>query len=335
MSTSVVSKPGPYTDPQDVTGGLTNSAIFVTMTVTDDATPEALREFLNGFEDFVKDVNFRDPAFNTTAVVGVGAQIWPDLFPGVPMPKQLHPMQVVQGDKHTAVSTPGDLFFHIRADTPDLCFELERILLLQLEGMVEVVDEVTGFRYFDARDLLGFVDGTANPVGRKRVRSGIIGDREPEWAGGSYILVQKYLHELTAWDNLTTEQQETIIGRTKVTNIELPDAEGDAQKSHKTLNTIDDAQGVEQDIVRDNMPFGSPAAGEFGTYFISYAGDLQITEEMLRHMFIGNPPGKYDQILDFSTAVTGAVFFALPLDFMEVLPSGNPGVIGDGTTSLP
>lgn len=319
MSPQVVDRPGPYVDPQPVTEGLTNSAIFVTMTVTDDATPDDLRDFLSNFEDLVKDVNFRDPAFNTTAIVGVGAQIWPDLFPGVPLPKQLHPMQVVQGDKHTAVSTPGDLFFHIRANTHDLCFELERVLLDELGSAVTVVDEVSGFRYFDARDLLGFVDGTANPVGKSKAESALIGAREDYWAGGSYILVQKYLHDLTAWDMEPTDEQEAIIGRTKQRNLELVDAEGDAQKSHKTLNTIEGPDGREQDILRDNMPFGSAGSKEFGTYFISYAGDLEVTEEMLRRMFIGDPPGKYDRILDFSTAVTGAVFFAPPQDFLESL----------------
>lgn len=319
MSPQVVDTPGPYTEPQPVTEGLTPSAIFVTLTVTDEATPENLRGFLNGFEDLVKDVNFRDPSFNTTAIVGVGAQIWPDLFPGVPLPKQLHPMQVVKGEKHTAVSTPGDLFFHIRANTYDLCFELERVLLDELREQVTVVDEVSGFRYFDARDLLGFVDGTANPVGKAKTDSALIGEREGYWSGGSYILVQKYLHDLMAWEAEPTDEQEAIIGRTKQRNLELLDAEGDAQKSHKTLNTIEGPDGREQDILRDNMPFGSPASGEFGTYFISYAGDLEVTEEMLRRMFIGDPPGKHDRILDFSTAVTGAVFFAPPQDFLDAL----------------
>lgn len=319
MSSPVVYRPGPYVSPQPVTGALTPSAIFVTMTVNENATPEALREFLNGFDGFVKDVNFRDPAFATTGVVGIGAEIWPDLFPGVPSPAQLHPFQVIAGDKYTAVSTPGDLFFHIRAHTPDLCFELERILLDQLGDTVTVVDEVVGFRYFDARDLLGFVDGTANPVGPDKTESALVGDREPNWAGGSYVLVQKYLHQLREWDRETVEEQEDIIGRTKLSNIELPDATGDAQKSHKTLNTIEGPNGTEQDILRDNMPFGSVAAGEFGTYFIGYAGDLQVTEEMLRRMFIGDPPGKYDRILDFSTVETGCVFFVPPVDFLATL----------------
>lgn len=312
MSTSAS---GPYTEPQPVLAPLSAHAVFLTVSVTDDATPQQIRDFLGGLDDLVKNVNFRDPTFTTTCVVGIGADLWP-LLTDAPKPAQLHPFVEIDGGQHTAVSTPGDLFFHIRANQQDYCFELERQIMDELGDLVTVDDETVGFRYFDARDLLGFVDGTANPVGDNRVESALIGDREPLWAGGSYLTVQKYEHPLTEWNDLTVEMQEEIIGRTKLDNIELPDAVGDAQKSHKTLNTIENAQGVEQDILRDNMPFGSPGADLFGTYFIAYAGNQDITEEMLRHMFIGDPPGKPDLLLDFSVPVTGCNFFVPPVDFL-------------------
>jgi putative iron-dependent peroxidase len=189
-----------------------------------------------------------------------------------------------------------------------LCFEFERQLLNQLGKSVQVVDATVGFRYFDARDLLGFVDGTANPVGQAALSSAII-QGGPNVIGGSYIVVQKYLHNLNGWGSLKTEEQESIIGRTKLDNIELDDAES-GQRSHKTLATIEDENGNEHDIVRDNMPFGSPASGEYGTYFIGYSKNLWVIERMLERMFIGHPPGKHDRILDFSTPVTGSTFFA-------------------------
>lgn len=128
--------------------------------------------------------------------------------------------------------------------------------------------------------------------------------------GGSYIVMQKYLHHLRAWQDLTTEQQETIIGRTKLDNIELEDAEPGQQLSHKSLSTIEDGDGIEYSILRDNMPFGSPSAGKFGTYFIGYSRRPWVIEKMLHRMFIGKPPGKHDRILDFSRVVTGSTFFA-------------------------
>ena len=142
----------------------------------------------------------------------------------------------------------------------------------------------------------------------------------PDFASGSYVVVQKYLHDLTVWAALGTAEQEAIIGRTKADNVELELAEG-ARPSHKDLNTITDADGTEHDILRDNMPFGRPGHGEFGTYFIGYAGQLWVIERMLQRMFQGAPPGQYDRILDVSTAVTGTTFFVPP---MAVLTSLAP-----------
>lgn len=227
----------------------------------------------------------------------------------LPRPAELHPFKQVEGKKHTAVSTPGDLFFHIRSERRDLSFEFERQLMDRLGEAVKVEDETVGFRYFDTRDVLGFVDGTANPVGPD-VTDAVLVTAQDDSAGvgGSYVVVQKYLHDLKAWRSLSTEQQEAIIGRTKFDNIELDDAES-GQQSHKSLATIEDEDGSEHDILRDNMPFGSPAHGEFGTYFIAYSKKLWVVEKMMERMFVGDPPGLHDRILDFSKPVTGSTFF--------------------------
>jgi putative iron-dependent peroxidase len=189
----------------------------------------------------------------------------------------------------------------------DLCFELAGQIMNRLAGAVTVADEVHGFSYFDERDLLGFVDGTENPTGTAAVRAAIIGAEEPAYAGGSYVIVQKYLHDLDAWNALPVEQQENIIGRTKLDDIELAD-DVKPTSAHNALNTIE-VDGEEIKIVRDNMPFGALATREFGTYFIGYARSPATTEQMLQNMFVGSPPGNYDRILDFSRAVTGNLFF--------------------------
>jgi putative iron-dependent peroxidase len=216
----------------------------------------------------------------------------------------------------------------------DLCFELAAQLMRRLDGRATVVDEVQGFKYFDERDLMGFVDGTENPVGPSAIAAATIGDEDPDFAGGSYVIVQKYLHDLTAWDRLTVEEQERVIGRTKLSDIELAD-EVKPANSHVALNTITGDDGEERQIVRDNMPFGRPGHGEFGTYFIGYAGDVGTTEQMLRNMFLGSPPGTYDRILDFSTAVTGSLFFVPSADFLDdprpvtAGPAGGPDASPD------
>lgn len=298
---------------QPVDAPLTASATFLVLSIKnsdDDDALQIVRSTLAGIASLSKNVAIRDPSAAFACTTALGSNIW-DRLTGLPRPIELHPFREIKGRKHVAISTPGDLFFHIRSERQDLCFEFERQLLDQLGDTVEVVDETKGFRYFDVRDLLGFVDGTANPVGPD-VHTAVLAAEEDDAQniGGSYIVIQKYLHDLKAWKTLSTEQQEAIIGRTKIDNVELDDAEADQQKAHKTLTTIEDEDGNEQSILRDNMPFGSPGSGEFGTYFIGYSRRLWVIERMLENMFIGNPPGLHDRILDFSRPVTGTTFFA-------------------------
>lgn len=290
-----------------------HASIFLTLTIRDGAHQE-VADVLTEISGLTRSVSFRYPYSELLTVVGIGAKAWPQLF-DAPLPQYLHPFEEIKGAKHTAVSTPGDLFFHFRASTPDLCFEISRQIMKKLVGLVDVADETTAFRYLDSRDLLGFVDGTENPELTEAEEAALTS--EELYAGGSYVLVQKYVHDMAAWESLNTEEQERVIGRTKLDNLELDDDEMPSN-SHVSLNDLeDDEDGASRSIVRDNLAFGSVAEGEFGTYFIGYARDPQITEDMLRNMFIGNPVGNYDRILDFSTPKTGALFFVPPLSFLD------------------
>ncbi|KAI2629964.1 hypothetical protein GGR54DRAFT_587138 [Hypoxylon sp. NC1633] len=297
-------------EPQRVDAPLTQAATFLVVTVTD--TPDAarvVRSVLAGIDSLAKNVAIRDLGAAFACTVGIGSGVW-DRVTRMPRPAELHPFRAVHGQKHTAISTPGDLLFHIRSERRDLCFEFERQLLDALGDAVTVVDETTGFRYFDVRDLLGFVDGTANPVGPAVPASILVAEEDASATGGSYVVVQKYVHDMKGWSGLTTEQQEAIIGRKKLDNVELDDAAAGQQQSHKSLATIEDENGDEHDILRDNMPFGSPGSREFGTYFIGYSRRLWVIEQMLQRMFVGEPPGLHDKLLDFSTPLTGSTFFA-------------------------
>jgi putative iron-dependent peroxidase len=304
-------------EPQAVLTPLTEAAIFLVLTV-DSGAEETVRELLADASGLKRSVGFRIPEGGLTCVVGLGSELWDRLF-NQPRPAGLRPLPEFAGPRHTAVSTPGDLLFHIRAHRFDLCFELAQRLTTRLIGSAHVVDEVHGFRSFDERDLLGFVDGTENPEGAAALKAVAIGDEDREFAGGSYVVVQKYLHDLEAWDALPVEEQELVIGRTKLSDIELPDNVKPAN-SHVALNTIVDEAGEEQQITRLNMPFGAVGSREFGTYFIGYARHPEVIEQMLRNMFIGNPPGSYDRILDFSRAVTGNLFFVPTADFLDEPP---------------
>ena len=296
---------------------LTAAAVFLVATINSGAE-EIVRDLLTDLSGLVRTVGFRVPSAGLTLVTGIGPDAWDRLFAG-PRPAELHHFKELQGERHRAVSTPGDLLFHIRSARTDVCFELAAQIMERLAGSVAVIDEVHGFKYFDDRDLLGFVDGTENPTGRAAAAAVVVGDEDREFAGSSYVIVQKYLHDLAAWNALSVEAQEEAIGRRKLSNVELSD-EAKPSNSHVALNTIFDPDGTQRQILRDNMAFGTIGQGEFGTYFIGYAATPTVIERMLENMFIGNPPGNYDRVLDFSRAVTGSLFFVPTADFLDAPP---------------
>lgn len=307
------------------------AAMFLVATVAPGGEA-AVRAALQDLPGLIRSVAFRAPGDGLTCVAGFSSAGWARLFDG-PRPRELHPFQSLHGPRHRAPATPGDLLFHLRAHRMDLCFELARLIVDQFGAAVTVVDEVHGFKYFDERDLLGFVDGSENPEGSAAAEAVFVGDEDPDFRGGSYVIVQKYVHDMAAWASLTVDEQERVIGRTKLANVELPDDIKPAN-SHVALNTIVE-DGVERQIVRENMPFGTVGQGEFGTYFIGYARTPAVTERMLRNMFLGDPPGNTDRILDFSTAVTGGLFFVPSADFLDDLDSPPAGAISaDGSLGI-
>jgi putative iron-dependent peroxidase len=270
------------------------------------------------FEAVIRSMRNRMPEFDASAVMGFGAGAWERLFPEWPRPAELEVFREIRGARHTAVSTPGDLFFHIRAGRMDVCFELASIIGNALQGAVTPIDEVHGFRYFDGRAIIGFVDGTENPEGEDARAFALIGDEDADFAGGSYAFVQKYLHDMESWNRLPVEEQEKVIGRRKFQDVELTDEEKPAN-AHNAVTNIQDAGGNELKIVRANMAFANPAKGEYGTYFIGYANTFGTTRKMLENMFLGEPEGNHDRLLDFSTPVTGSLFFVPSFDVLEKL----------------
>lgn len=306
---------------QPVAAKLTKAAIFLVATINPGKENEAAVKALCGdLAALLRAVGFRDLEGRLSCVMAFGSDAWDRLF-GAPRPKDLHPFREIRGVHH-AVSTPGDLLFHIRATRMDLCFELATQIMGRLGAAVSVADEVHGFNYFDDRDLIGFVDGTENPVDQAAIAATIIGEEDAAFAGGSYVIVQKYLHNLKGWNALPVEAQEKIIGRTKLSDIELDDAVKPTS-AHNALTTIVE-NGEQLEIVRDNMSFGEVGKGAFGTYFIGYARAPQRIEQMLENMFVGRPPGNYDRLLDFSRAVTGTLFFVPTATFLEDVAASAP-----------
>jgi putative iron-dependent peroxidase len=300
---------------QPIVAPLSRAAIFLVLTIKPGTDSRAIvRAFCGDLSGIFRAVEYRNLEAGLSCIMGIGSDAWDRLF-GPPRPAELHPFREIRAGARHAVSTPGDLLFHIRARHMDLCFELATQIMARIGNAVSPADEVHGFKNFDDRDLVGFVDGTENPRGEEVADSALVGAEDAAFAAGSYVMVQKYLHDMSAWNALPTEAQEKIIGRKKVSDIELEESVKPSC-SHSSLTTIEE-KGKEMKILRDNMPFGSAAQGEFGTYFIGYCRTPRTLEQMLENMFVGRPPGNYDRLLDYSRAVTGNLFFAPSANFLE------------------
>ena len=315
---------------QPVLAPLTPAAIFLVATIAEGGHGR-VHDVLADLSGLVRAVGFRAPAKHLSMVTSIGSDAWDRLFTG-PRPAELHPFTELRGTRHRAPATPGDLLFHLRAESLDFCFELAGQVLAAMGDAVTVADEVHGFRFFDNRDLLGFVDGTENPEGSQATAATAIGSEDPDFAGGCYVHVQKYVHDMTAWQTLSVPEQERVIGRTKLEDVELADDIKPAN-SHVALNVVEDDNGDQLQIVRANMPFGRVGTGEYGTFYIGYSRTPKVTETMLHNMFIGNPPGNTDRILDFSTAITGTLFFTPTADFLDN-PPPLPGTAAAAATPV-
>jgi len=245
------------------------------------------------------------PKAKVTATVSVGSSFWDLLSPGK-RPVQLHPFRAMAMDDRSAPATHGDVFVHIISQQKDIAFELAQRVRSSLGSLVTLQEEVSGFRYKDKRDLTGFIDGSENPKGKARVPAAFIGDEDPDFRGGSYVFVQRYVHDLVKWGAVAQAEQEAIVGRTKKSSIELT-GKKKLPSSHVERTVIEE-NGEELKVVRHSFPYGNTT--EAGLFFVAYARRLDVVETMLRRMIGTTDDGEHDRLLEFSRAVTGATFFA-------------------------
>ncbi|PKK39656.1 putative dye-decolorizing peroxidase (DyP), encapsulated subgroup [Clostridiaceae bacterium JG1575] len=300
---------------QDVAVGPGEHAQFMVFRLKEgEEATEKAREVAGLFPSILRSMRNRFPELRVFGVMGFGRDAWERLYPQVGLPRELVNFEPIVGERHVAPSTPGDLLFHLRGQRRAVVFEMARLLAQELGDAVVMEDEVQGFRYFDGRAMIGFVDGTENPEFDTETYA-LIGSEDPEFMGGSYAFVQKYVHDMTRWNAMSTEEQERTIGRRKFTDLEIPEEEK-AENAHNVVTNIEGPNGEEQKIVRANMPFAHVAKGEYGTYFVSYARSFAITHKMLENMFVGDPVGNSDLLLEVSEAVTGSLFFVPTIAFL-------------------
>lgn len=288
-------------------------ALFITLLLApSEAAAQRVRAASARIPGLTEEVGALDPGAALASVAGFGSDVWDRLFPG-PRPAQLRRFTEVEGEGGRAPATPGDILLHIRGERPDLNFELARRIMGRFADSVSVVEEVAGFRYLDSRDLTGFVDGTENPAGEVRAEVALVGDGDPDFAGGSYIALQRYIHDLIAWERLAIAEQERTIGRSKADNVEFS-AEDKAPTAHiKRVSIKQDGKSLE--ILRHSMPYGTTS--EHGLYFIAYGATPDNFDRMLDRMLTADGSGDYDHLMNYSRAVTGAAFFAPSRDLLE------------------
>ncbi|MAD15850.1 MAG: peroxidase [Alteromonadaceae bacterium] len=248
-----------------------------------------------------------------TGVVAVGSSYWHDLYPGL-IPVELAPFPDMHCDDRSAPVAPCDLFIQIRADRADICHALAMEIMRLLGSHVDLIEDIRGFRYLDGRDLSGFIYADDNPKGMQKLDVALVGELDPDFAGGSYIHVQRYRHNIAKWEQLSTYHQEYIMGRKKSDNSPLSEA-FKSPRSHYDCTQITDNESRPMRILRQSMPYGDMHVQ--GLFFVSCARSPKPFEHMLRNMIMNDENGDYDLFLDYTSAETGAAFFAPSLTFIK------------------
>jgi putative iron-dependent peroxidase len=290
---------------QDVYKDTGQSVVFTTHTLrrTDQAAErEAVGELADRLPSILNSMRIRCPEANLKCAFGFSSKGWDHLFPGAPRPRELQDFTGLSDHGLTMPGVPADLFMHLRASNQAVVYEVADQLREFFAPAATLLDQTDGFRYFEGRAIIGFIDGTEAPGEADSAEYAIIGDEDARFAGGSYAFAQKWVHDMDFWKGLSTEEQEKAVGRRKFSDLELDD-EAKLPNAHNVASKIE-RDGIEQKIVRMNVPFHNASTDETGTYFIGYSRSWSVTHDMLTQML-----AKGDYLLRFSQILTGQLFF--------------------------
>ncbi|MDO4697540.1 MAG: Dyp-type peroxidase [Pasteurellaceae bacterium] len=268
-----------------------------------DALPNSIRTMYQQFEQLRQ--HYADEQLGLT--LAFGSALWRQLA-GEHSAPELKPFVALGREgREFAPTTQRDLLIHIQSNRPDLNFSMALIVIQSLKEIGEIVEEIHGFRWVEERDFTGFIDGTENPDTDEKLRDVML-IQEGIDAGGSYVLSQRYAHQLDKWHKMSVERQEQVIGRTKADSKELDDVPPLSHVGRVDLK--EEGKGLK--IMRHSLPYGL-ASGEHGLYFLAFSKRLHNIEKQLHSMF-GELDGKTDRLLGFTKAVTGSYYFAPSLE---------------------
>lgn len=225
-------------------------------------------------------------------LLALGPALWAQLPDGFSFP----PFQL---DELTA--TQADILLWIQGEDRSHIVDVMRVAHHKLSAKGSVQLEIQGFVYHDFRDLTGFVDGIGNPEGERARLAALVPDGKPG-AGGSFMLTQKWVHQLDDFHALPVPEQENVFGRTKADAVEF-DAAHMPVDSH--VGRTDDA---EMKIWRRSVPFAS--LEEQGLYFVAFACAQERFDYLLKRMYGLDESGIVDRLTYFSTPVMNSYWFA-------------------------
>jgi len=289
-------------------------AVYLTYTLRSGFRLATVRRALAALPELTRTIAKETREKSLTSLVAIGARAWPRVMTE-PRPPGLAPFKAIKDGKRTAPSTPADLFIQITANRHAACFHLAHRFAPLLGGEVRLVEEVHGFRNVEGRDLTGFVDGTENPKGANAVKAAVVGRELPGYEGGSFLSIQRYVHNLAKWETRSVTEQERTIGRTKKGDKEMSDATK-PPTAHIARAVIEE-NGEELEIVRRSLPYATTS--EAGIYFIAYGRTPDNFRKMLNRLMRADAHGHYDHLMNFTQAVTGASFFAPSIEMLESL----------------
>ena len=311
------------TDAQDVWKDVGQHVQFTVLKLKRDdqaKAQEAIQEFADRSQAIIRSLRIRDSHLQSDSAlkvaIGFSSAAWDYLFPKAAKPKELETYTGLTGPEYKMPASEGDIFLHIRASNEAVVYEAQTQFRQFLQDVTEVVDETKGFRYFEGRAIIGFIDGTEAPAAEDAADYAIVGDEDPEFINGSYAFAQKWHHDMAFWENMKTEEQEKAIGRQKFNDLELEDDEKYAN-AHNVSAKFDE-NGVEQKIIRMNVAYSDPAVGDTGTYFMGYARHWTVTKNMLQQML-----DKSDFLLTFSDILSGQLFFVPSRPMLAQIADGE------------
>jgi putative iron-dependent peroxidase len=203
-------------------------------------------------------------------------------------------------------ATQHDAVLWLSGASYDVVFDVARAAIAELAPLATVAEETSSWPYQHDRDLTGFIDGTENPTLIEAPGIVLVPEGRPG-AGGTILLLQKWPHDAPAWESLSVEEQELVIGRRKLDSVELDDKPAD---SHVASTDQDDFGK----IFRRNMPYGTVT--DHGTMFVGFAAEQAPLVSMLESM-AGLKTGARDALTRYSSPVTGAYYFVPSADALR------------------